>query len=200
MRRVEKFVNSCSSVTIFKVQKWFSFTSGLTSPKIHVSLGTSSRNISMDLVAFFQKMVCFTKFWSTILEILVWKLWAFCQIFVESALFLIFCLVSNCKPDSCEQGKGDRLTANVHIGKKYFHFIVFWKYFTFYQIFISHQMIALQKLWKMFFISSKKLLSFSRYSTFCDFFPFLFTLSRFKRTNGSGITGHEMTCINLQMQ
>ena len=36
----------------------------------------------------------------------------------------------------------------------------------FYQVFISHQMIALQKLWKMFFISSKKLFSFSRYSNF----------------------------------
>ena len=34
----------------------------------------------------------------------------------------------------------------------------------FYQIFTFHQMIALQKLWKMFFISSKKLFSFSRYS------------------------------------
>ena len=33
----------------------------------------------------------------------------------------------------------------------------------FYQIFIFNQMIALQKLWKMFFISSKKLFSFSRY-------------------------------------
>ena len=30
-----------------------------------------------------------------------------------------------------------------------------------------HQMIALQTLWKMFFISSKKLFSFSRYSIFC---------------------------------
>ena len=37
----------------------------------------------------------------------------------------------------------------------------------FYQIFISHQMIALQKLWKMLFISSKKLFSFSIYSNFC---------------------------------
>ena len=37
----------------------------------------------------------------------------------------------------------------------------------FYQIFISHQMIALQKLWKMLFISSKKLFLFSRYSDFC---------------------------------
>ena len=46
----------------------------------------------------------------------------------------------------------------------------------FYQIFIFHQMIALSKLWKMFFISSKKLFSFSSYSNFCisvfpSFFP-----------------------------
>ena len=44
----------------------------------------------------------------------------------------------------------------------------------FYQIFISDQMIVLQKL-KMFFIPSKKLFSFSRYSNFCIsvflFFP-----------------------------
>ena len=32
-----------------------------------------------------------------------------------------------------------------------------------------HQNIALQKLWKMFFVSSKKLFSFSRYSDFCIF-------------------------------
>ena len=36
----------------------------------------------------------------------------------------------------------------------------------FYQIFISHQMIALQKLRRMLFISSKKLFFFSRYSNF----------------------------------
>ena len=42
----------------------------------------------------------------------------------------------------------------------------------FLQIFIFHHMIALQKLWKMFFISSKKLSSFSRYSNFCiSIFP-----------------------------
>ena len=34
-----------------------------------------------------------------------------------------------------------------------------------------HQMIPLQKLWKMFFISSKKLFSFSRYSHFRNFSP-----------------------------
>ena len=48
----------------------------------------------------------------------------------------------------------------------------------FYQFFIFHQMIALQKLWKMFFISSKKLFSFLRYLNFCIFvFPSFFTLS-----------------------
>ena len=47
----------------------------------------------------------------------------------------------------------------------------------FYQIFIFHQMIAFQKLWKMFFISSKKLFSFSRYSIFCIFIFPLFSLS-----------------------
>ena len=37
----------------------------------------------------------------------------------------------------------------------------------FFSNFFFHQMIALQKLWKMFFISSKKLFSFSRCSNFC---------------------------------
>ena len=45
----------------------------------------------------------------------------------------------------------------------------------FHQIFIFRQMIALQKLWKMFFISSKKLFSFLRYLNFCIFvFPSFF--------------------------
>ena len=49
---------------------------------------------------------------------------------------------------------------------------------TFYQIFIFHQIIALQKLWKIFFISSKKLFLFLRYSNFCIFvFPSFFSLS-----------------------
>ena len=43
----------------------------------------------------------------------------------------------------------------------------------FYQIFISHQMIALEELWEMFFISSKKLFSSSKYSNFfVSVFPF----------------------------
>ena len=47
----------------------------------------------------------------------------------------------------------------------------------FYQIFIFHHMIALQKLWEMF-ISPKKLFLFSRYSNFCKFvFPYSFPLS-----------------------
>ena len=48
----------------------------------------------------------------------------------------------------------------------------------FYKIFIFHQIIALQKLWKMFFISSKKLFSFLRYLNFYIFvFPLFFSLS-----------------------
>ena len=48
----------------------------------------------------------------------------------------------------------------------------------FYQTFIFHQMIALQKLWKMFFISPKKLFSFLRYSHSCVFFfPSFFPVS-----------------------
>ena len=37
----------------------------------------------------------------------------------------------------------------------------------FYQFFIFHQMIALNNYEKCFFISSKQLFSFSRYSSFC---------------------------------
>ena len=56
-----------------------------------------------------------------------------------------------------------------------------------------HQMIALQELWKMFFISSE---CFSFHSfhllvleifKFLWFFPFHSALSRFKRKNGNGI-------------
>ena len=45
------------------------------------------------------------------------------------------------------------------------------RYF-FIKFLFFHQIIALQKLWKMF-ISSKKVFLFSRYSIFCYFFPFL---------------------------
>ena len=41
-----------------------------------------------------------------------------------------------------------------------------------------HQMIALQKLWKIFFISLRKLFSFFRYSIFSPFFP------QFSESNG----------------
>ena len=49
--------------------------------------------------------------------------------------------------------------------KHYFYFLKFVSTI-FYQIFIFHQMIVLQKLWKIFFISSKKIFSFLRYSNF----------------------------------
>ena len=52
----------------------------------------------------------------------------------------------------------------------------------FYQSFIFHQMIAPEKLWKMFFISSEKLFSFSRYLDFCIFvFPSFFPVSHWFR-------------------
>ena len=69
------------------------------------------------------------------------------------------------------------LTVTSYCGKTFYY-----KFWTlkpvsaiFYQIFIFHQITALQKVRKMFFISSNKLFSFSRYSNFCIFFfPFLF--------------------------
>ena len=53
-------------------------------------------------------------------------------------------------------------------------------------IFIFITKSAPQKLWKMLFISSKKLFPFSRYSNVC-IFPYLFIVSRYKRANKSGI-------------
>ena len=52
----------------------------------------------------------------------------------------------------------------------------------FYYFLFFHQVIALQKLWKMFFISSKKFFLCSRYSYFCNL-SCSFPLSKFKRTN-----------------
>ena len=46
---------------------------------------------------------------------------------------------------------------------RYFFFFFFFKFL------FLHQMIALQKLWQVFFISSKKLSSFSRNSDICNF-------------------------------
>ena len=53
----------------------------------------------------------------------------------------------------------------------------------FSEIFIFHQMVALQKLWKMFFISSKKLFSFSSYSNFCIFLPVSHFLKAWSKIN-----------------
>ena len=64
---------------------------------------------------------------------------------------------------SCERTKDWKKT-NIECLLK-----AFIRYFFFIRLFF-HQMIAVQKLWKLFFISSKKLFSFSRYSIFCNFF------------------------------
>ena len=64
--------------------------------------------------------------------------------------------------------------------KSSFHVILYlrWKWFQFIIFFYLKLVSAIfssndrfQKLWKMFFISSKKLFPFSRYSNFCRFFP-----------------------------
>ena len=64
-----------------------------------------------------------------------------------------------------------------------------------------HRMVAHQKLWKMFFISSKKLFLFSRYSNFCNFsLPFqTFQIQKGKRKRNN-LWCHELVCINLQMK
>ena len=56
----------------------------------------------------------------------------------------------------------------------------------FFEIFIFPPNDSPSKTMKNVFVSSRKLFSFSRYSNFCDF-PFLSTLSRFKRANRSRI-------------
>ena len=57
----------------------------------------------------------------------------------------------------------------------------------FIEFLFFHPMIALKKLWEIFFISSKKLFSFSRFSNFRHFPPSFPPSSKFRRTNGSGI-------------
>ena len=62
------------------------------------------------------------------------------------------------------------------------------------------QMIALQKLEKMFFISSKKFFSFLRYSIFCNFsLPFQTFHIQQDKWKWNNVWCHELTCINLQM-
>ena len=51
----------------------------------------------------------------------------------------------------------------------------------FIKFLFSNQIIALQKLWNVSFISSKKLFSFWRYSDFCNFFP---SFPHFPNTKG----------------
>ena len=71
----------------------------------------------------------------------------------------------------------------------------------FYQIFIFHQMIGLGKLWKKFFISSKKLFSFLRYLIFCIFiFPFFFPVSHcFKGWSKKNLKIYVINCLNKNL-
>ena len=72
----------------------------------------------------------------------------------------------------------------------------------FLSLYIFHQMIALQKLWKMFFIWSKKLFSFSRYSNFCIFvFPSFFPVSHCLRAwSKKNLKIHDViSCLNKNL-
>ena len=62
---------------------------------------------------------------------------------------------------------------------------------------LFHQMIALQKLWKVFLISLKKLFSFLRYSNFCKFVLSFPHFSDAKRQNGPGIIYDAMNWLAL---
>ena len=64
-------------------------------------------------------------------------------------------------------------------------------------------MIVLQKLWNMFFISSKKLFSFSRYSSFCisifpSFSPCQPLLQSLIQDKSSSL--HVISCLNMNLK
>ena len=65
---------------------------------------------------------------------------------------------------------------------------------------LFHQMITFQNLRKMFFISSKKLFSFLRYSNFCLFsLPFHTFQTQKDKRKWNNLWCHELAYINLQM-
>ena len=64
-----------------------------------------------------------------------------------------------------------------------------------------HQMRVLQNLWKIFFIPSKKLFSFSKYSNFCNFsLPFHTFHIQKDKWKWNNLQCHELACINSQVQ
>ena len=71
----------------------------------------------------------------------------------------------------------------------------------FYQIFIFHQMIALQELWIMFSISSKKLFLFFRYLIFCIFvFPSFFPVSHcFRGWSKKNLKIYVINCLSKNL-
>ena len=58
--------------------------------------------------------------------------------------------------------------------------------------FLTKFLIALQKLWKVFFISSKNFLFVLEIFKFLYFFPFLSAISRYRRTNLMKNSGHNL--------
>ena len=78
-----------------------------------------------------------------------------------------------------------------------------WSLCPLFFIFFFQQMIALQTLWKMFFISFKKLFSFSRYSNFCIFVfsSFFFLVSHYLRgwSKKTLKIYHVINCLNKNL-
>ena len=91
---------------------------------------------------------------------------------------LIFCVIAH---DDCWPWYLVTNKANFFLKKLAAQISVIWAQnlclMFFNNFFIFYQMIALQKLWKMFFILSKNLFPFSRYSNFCIFIFPSFSLS-----------------------
>ena len=81
------------------------------------------------------------------------------------------------------------------------HWLLFYSLWPpfFIKFYFFHQMIALQKLWKMF-ISSKKLFLFSSTQIFA-IFPLLFHTFQIQKNKWrwNNLWCHELDCINLQV-
>ena len=103
--------------------------------------------------------------------------WSFDLLLINSSIYLLFGVYFS--PHQKILYVNTNFQRSQSWNNKHIHFFkmlifensVFLKFVSaiFIKFLFFHQMIALQNLWKMFFISSKKLFSFSRYSDFCLF-------------------------------
>ena len=117
---------------------------------------------------------CMDIMWCLCVEVKIqWRVIWFCKAFLRTSHVSLF----ECKGPWMLKTGSLKLTDSLELVSAIF-FIIF--------LFLP-QMIVLQKPWKMFFISSKKLHFFLEIFTFLYFFHLLSTLFRLKTTNGSRI-------------